>query len=141
VAVVVAPDGRRVLAFERADSRGSWQLPQGGIGEDEDAQIAVWREVREETGLGPADLELVGLSAGWTVYAYPAGIGRGKHLGQVHRWCWFRLRDEHAEPRPDGREFVAWQWVAPAWLIQQVVDWRRDAYVAGFAAAPDGALT
>jgi putative (di)nucleoside polyphosphate hydrolase len=140
VAVVVAAGGRHVLAFERADTPGSWQLPQGGIGDDEEPLAAAWRELGEETGLGEGDLELIGLAEDWTVYAYPAGVGRGRHRGQVQRWCWFRARHPDVEPRPDGRELAAWRWVEPAWLVEHIVWWRRPAYVAGFAAAPAGVL-
>ena len=44
VAVVRHPDLRRVMAFERNDARGSWQLPQGGMDVGEDPLAAVWRE-------------------------------------------------------------------------------------------------
>lgn len=35
VIVVRHPDRRQVLAFERSDAAGSWQLPQGGFNEGE----------------------------------------------------------------------------------------------------------
>ena len=58
------------------------------------------------------------------------GRRRRGRLGQVHRWFLFRMLDETTEPTPDGREFRAWRWVEPEWLIDQVVPFRRPGYAA-----------
>mgnify|MGYP003443239670 CR=1 FL=1 len=39
VIVVRSPDLTHVLAFERADAAGSWQLPQGGLKAGERAVV------------------------------------------------------------------------------------------------------
>ena len=128
VAVVRRADGQ-VLAFERADAPGQWQLPQGGLERGEAPQDAVWRELHEETGLGADDVELVGEHDAWIVTAWPAAVvGTGRRLGQVQRWFEFRARDDGVQPRPDGREFQAWKWVEPAWLIDNVVSFKQPGY-------------
>jgi putative (di)nucleoside polyphosphate hydrolase len=133
VAIVRHPDLQRVLAFERADAPGSWQLPQGGLSEGELPVEAVWRELMEETGLGRDHVELLAEFPDWVVYELPDAIravksGRRDRLGQAQRWFLFQAADEALEPTPDGREFVGWQWVDPEWLMGHVPDWRRDAY-------------
>lgn len=133
VAIVRHPDLQRVLAFERADAPGSWQLPQGGLSEGELPVEAVWRELMEETGLGRDHVELLAEFPDWVVYELPDSIravksGRRDRLGQAQRWFLFQAADEALEPTPDGREFLAWQWVDPEWLMGHVPDWRRDAY-------------
>ncbi len=76
VAVVRRSDGQ-VLAFERADGPGNWQLPQGGLEKGEPPIDAAWRELGEETGLGPADVALVAAHA-WDVQgASRAGLSTG----------------------------------------------------------------
>ncbi|MET0146894.1 MAG: NUDIX domain-containing protein [Ilumatobacteraceae bacterium] len=128
VAVVRRADGQ-VLAFERVDNPGEWQLPQGGLEKGEVPVDAAWRELEEETGLSTADVELVAEHPDWVLYEWPgAVVGGGNRLGQVHRWFMFDVRDESVEPTPDGREFSAWQWVDPAWLIDNVVAFRRPGY-------------
>lgn len=57
-AVIIGSDGR-VLAFERADTPGAWQLPQGGLEDGEDPLTAVLREIEEEVGLRRERLELI----------------------------------------------------------------------------------
>jgi putative (di)nucleoside polyphosphate hydrolase len=133
VAVVTDANGR-VMAFERSDVPGAWQLPQGGIDVGEATRDAAWRELMEETGLGPDDVELIGEHPEWTIYEWPPELvdGARRHsrnrLGQAQRWFVFRVRHDLVEPTPDGVEFRAWQWVDPQWLIDQVVEFRRPAY-------------
>jgi putative (di)nucleoside polyphosphate hydrolase len=133
VAVVRHPDRSRILVFERLDSPGSWQLPQGGIEQGEQPIEAVWRELGEETGLGEADVVARAEYPEWVAYEWPeaarAGIGRdGKRLGQVQRWFLFDALDAAIEPVPDGREFGAWRWAEPEEMIAHVPEWRRAAY-------------
>lgn len=128
VAVVIDSNGR-VMAFERGDIPGQWQLPQGGIEPGEEPVGAAWRELGEETGLGPESVALIGEHPDWTVYEWPPAVRRsGKRFGQAQRWFTFRVHDDSIEPTPDGDEFVDWMWVEPAWLIGQIVEFRRDAY-------------
>ncbi|MCB0966264.1 MAG: NUDIX domain-containing protein [Ilumatobacter sp.] len=128
VAVVRRADGD-VLAFERADVPGAWQLPQGGIELGETAHDAVWRELGEETGLGPDDVRLIGEHDGWTVYQWPSGVRSKKgRLGQAQRWFFFEPVRDTVEPTPDGKEFSDWRWIDPASLVDQVVDFRRGPY-------------
>lgn len=127
VAVVRRRDGM-VLAFERSDYPGQWQLPQGGIESGETPKQAAWRELREETGLGADDVELVEEYDGWTVYRWPTRLRDGDRLGQVHRWFFFEPLHDDILPSPDGTEFSAWQWMSPEALIESVVDFRRQPY-------------
>jgi putative (di)nucleoside polyphosphate hydrolase len=133
VAVVRHPDLQRVLVFERTDARGSWQLPQGGMEFGEYPIEAVWRELMEETGLGPAHVDVIAEFPEWVVYEWPDHLrvskaNRRERLGQAQRWFLFVAVSADVEPVPDGREFCAWQWVEPGWLVDHVPDWRRDAY-------------
>jgi len=133
VIVVRHPDKQRVLAFERNDTPGSWQLPQGGLKNGEDPETGAWRELLEETGLGPDDVRIDSEHPDWLVYEWPPELQRSKsgpynRIGQVQRWFVFYALDSAIEPTPDGKEFRDWQWVEPAWLIDHVPDWRRGPY-------------
>lgn len=133
VIVVRHPDRRLILAFERADTPGAWQLPQGGLDQGEEPIEGAWRELLEETGLGPDHVVARAEYPDWVAYEWPVEImqahGRdGRRRGQIQKWFLFDAHYPEIQPRPDGSEFIAWQWVEPAWLIEQVPAWRREVY-------------
>ncbi len=133
VIVVRHPDRRRVLAFERSDAADSWQLPQGGLDTGEEPIEGAWRELFEETGLDQQHVVVRAEYPDWIAYEWPVDIMRehgkdGKRRGQVQKWFLFDALSPDIEPTPDGSEFVAWKWVEPEWLIDQVLEWRRPAY-------------
>lgn len=121
------------MAFERCDTPGSWQLPQGGIDVGERPIEAAWRELSEETGLGPDDVELAGEHPHWTVYELPQSARRKQRLGQAHRWFFFTIKHPDVEPTPDLHEFSDWKWTTPAELIDEVVEFRKHPYRQVFA--------
>ena len=73
VAVVVRdPRGRLLLVRDRPT--GSWGLPAGAIEPGEPPEAAARRELREETGLQPDDLTLLGAVGGADFrFRYPNG--------------------------------------------------------------------
>ena len=128
IIVVEHPDGR-VLACERSDVRGAWQLPQGGIDDGEEPAVAAWRELEEETGLTAHEVSLRAVSTTWTMYEFPDGHRRLKnYLGQVHRWFRFVVLSDEVEPMVDGVEFVDWAWMKPAKLVKNVTKFRKPGY-------------
>ena len=144
VAMVIRRGDGQLLAFERRDSPGSWQLPQGGIDDGEEPVSAAWRELAEETGLGPEVVRLVAESPDWISYEWPIDVRKRQkpgrlHIGQTQKWFLFGVIDDHdghahgLTPEPDGREFAAWKWMSPHDLVDGVIDWRRPAYQRAFS--------
>ena len=128
VVLVVRRDDGMVLAFERIDVPGQWQLPQGGIEKGESATQAAWRELSEETGLDQRHVRLAGEHDEWTVYAWPSAMRTNDRIGQAHRWFFFEWKGHDVEPTPDGTEFCNWCWMTPQELTDQVVGFRQGPY-------------
>ena len=126
-AIVVDATGR-MMVFERSDLADQWQLPQGGIDDDETPVEAAWRELAEETGLTDDHVRLVDEFPEWTAYAYPDGARKNGRLGQAQRWFTFEVVDDGVVPEPDGDEFVDWKWVEPEWMVDNAVEFRQSTY-------------
>jgi 8-oxo-dGTP pyrophosphatase MutT (NUDIX family) len=73
-AVLQRADGF-ILLGQRSDYPECWQLPQGGVDDDESPEEAVRREIREETGI-PAAAYRVVTRTGPHRYDFPAGPDR-----------------------------------------------------------------
>jgi 8-oxo-dGTP pyrophosphatase MutT (NUDIX family) len=129
VVIVVRGGDGRLLAFERVDLPGQWQLPQGGLKKDEEPIDTAWRELAEETRLGPSDVTAAGEYPNWVIYEYPPEIrATTGRLGQAQRWFFFDAVRPDLQPTPDGREFSSWQWVTKEWLLEHAVAFRKPAY-------------
>ncbi|WP_198373191.1 RNA pyrophosphohydrolase [Roseomonas rosulenta] len=137
-AVLFNPSGL-VLVARRADlpnaegAPGGWQLPQGGIDDDEDPAIAVFRELEEEVGTAKATL--LAEHPRWLTYDLPAHlIGQalgGKYRGQRQKWFALRFTGTDSDIRLDldpHPEFDAWRWARLADLPALAVDFKRAIY-------------
>jgi len=119
-----------VLALERSDTPGAWQLPQGGLKPSESPLQAVFREVEEETGISKRDLHLLDAYPEPLAYELPADAW-SKKTGRGQVGYWFLLRFHGAESAIDverSGEFAAWQWLPFARLVTWVVEFRQPVY-------------
>jgi putative (di)nucleoside polyphosphate hydrolase len=130
VGAVVAHRDGRVLALERADHRGAWQLPQGGLERDEEPIDGVYREIAEETGLRADALALVDRFPDPLAYELPPAKRSAKTgRGQVQYWFLFRLiADAVAIDVTAGREFCRWRWTTFDDLVAGVAAFRQPIY-------------
>ena len=70
VGIIIANDQGRVL-WARRIGQEAWQFPQGGVNSNESTKEALFRELREETGLDPDSVEIIESTRGWLRYKLP----------------------------------------------------------------------
>ena len=123
----------RVFVGRRADRADAWQLPQGGIDEDEDPRLAVLRELEEE--IGTANATILGEHPAWLTYDLPAHlIGtafKGRYRGQRQKWFALRFDGQDSEiqlDRDPHPEFDAWRWAGLEELPSLAVAFKRPVY-------------
>jgi putative (di)nucleoside polyphosphate hydrolase len=130
VGAIIINENGKVLGLERKDIPGAWQLPQGGLDDNEMPVEAVKREIREETGIETRDLELLASTSRWLAYELPEEA-RSKKIGrgQVQRWFLFRFRgSDEAITLGDQKEFKAWKWIGMDELTSIVVHFKQPVY-------------
>jgi len=135
VGIVLVDDDSRVLIAGRR-GRSGWQFPQGGVHQEESSEEAMFRELHEEVGLAPDDVDLAGATVDWLRYRLPEKFVRRERqpicIGQKQRWFLLRLRAGSGEVRFDATdepEFDRFQWVDYWRPVKEVVYFKRQVYV------------
>ena len=113
----------------------SWQFPQGGIDHGETPVEAMYRELREEVGLLPSHVRILGRTRDWLRYDVPSRWTRrewkGVYRGQKQIWFLLRLvgRDCDVCLRISAKpEFDAWRWNDYWVQLESVIEFKREVY-------------
>ena len=113
----------------------AWQFPHGGIERHETPEMAMYRELREEIGLGPEHVNVIGCTRKWLRYRLPQRYIRYDRkpvcIGQKQIWYILRLVGDEKDVRLDvghKPEFDRWEWVDYWHPLQEVVSFKRSVY-------------
>ncbi len=135
VGIVLMRDDGSVF-WARRVSRDGWQFPQGGMNSDETPLEAMYRELREETGLVEAHVEVLGATPGWLRYRLPRRCVRQRErpvcIGQKQVWFLLRLTGDETDVRldlTDKPEFSEFRWVEFWYPLDHVVSFKREVYL------------
>jgi putative (di)nucleoside polyphosphate hydrolase len=128
-AVIINRD-KKLLALERADAPGAWQMPQGGLEISEEPEQAIYRELFEETCIPESGLSLLASYPDLLAYELPAEMRSAKTgRGQVQRWFLFKLKTPDAAiDLNKGAEFIDWRWLSADELLAAAVEFRKPLY-------------
>ncbi len=132
---IILANARNEVFWGKRIREHSWQFPQGGIKHGETPEQAMFRELREEIGLSPDHVRIVGRTRDWLRYEVPdqwvRREWRGSYRGQKQIWFLLRLvgRDSDISLRAtDHPEFDAWRW-HDYWVpLDAVIEFKRDVY-------------
>ena len=133
VGIALLNDKNKVFVGKRIDNpKNFWQLPQGGVDDDENYLNAAKRELEEETSI--KSVELIKELDGWLKYDLPENligkIWNGKYGGQKQKWFIMKFlgNDNEININTEHPEFLEWKWIELDKITDFVVDFKLNIY-------------
>jgi len=133
VGIILLNHENKVFVGKRIDNpKNFWQMPQGGINQNENFLQAAKRELEEETGI--KSVELVKELNGWLGYDLPENLlGKvleGKYRGQKQKWFIMKFvgKDNEINVKTKNPEFLDWKWIEASKLPSIAVSFKVDLY-------------
>ena len=134
VGMMILNQNNEILVGRRLDHpSGYWQMPQGGIDQNEIPEEAVWREMMEEIGTNNADL--IHTSSKWLNYEIPKDTLKTlpwgeRYVGQTQKWFVFRFTGKNIDINvgTENPEFSEWKWTNQNTLTNNAVPFKRNLY-------------
>ena len=133
VGVVLLNKENKIFVAKRIDNpKNFWQMPQGGVDENEDYLSAAFRELKEETSI--QSVELIKEIDDMTSYELPNHllgiIWKGRYRGQKQKWFLMKFNGKESEINLNTThpEFLDWKWIEINKITETVVKFKLDVY-------------
>ena len=133
VGIILLNNENNVFVGKRIDNpKNSWQMPQGGVNQNENFLKAAKRELEEETGI--KSVKLIKELDGWFEYDLPENLlgklWKGKYRGQKQKWFVMKFLGKHDEINVNTKnpEFMDWKWIELSKLSDVAVYFKANIY-------------
>ena len=133
VGIVLLNSENKVFVGKRIDNPGVfWQMPQGGVDNNEKFSDAALRELNEETSI--KSVEIIKEIENWYTYKLPGyllgKIWKGKYKGQKQKWFIMRFIGDESEINIKTKhpEFLDWKWIDLEDLTKIAVNFKLKVY-------------
>ena len=133
VGIILLNNKNNVFVGKRIDNpKNSWQMPQGGVDQNENFLQAAKRELEEETGV--KSVKLIKELDGWFKYDLPeyllGKLWEGKYRGQKQKWFVMKFLGKSSEinVKTKNPEFFEWKWIKLSKLSNIAVHFKVDIY-------------
>ena len=133
VGIILLNKDNKVFVAKRIDNpKNFWQMPQGGVDNNENFLSAAYRELEEETSI--KKVELIKEIDGITTYELPEHllgiIWKGKYKGQKQKWFLMRYlgNNDEINIKTDNPEFLDWKWIDLEMITEVVVGFKLKVY-------------
>ena len=133
VGIILLNNENNVFVGKRIDNpKNSWQMPQGGVDQNENFLQAAKRELEEETGI--KSVKLIKELDGWFKYDLPkyllGKLWEGKYRGQKQKWFVMKFlgKPNEINVKTKNPEFLDWKWIELSKLPDVTVHFKVDIY-------------
>ena len=133
IGIVVLNKNNKIFVAKRIDNpKDFWQMPQGGVDQNESYLDAAYRELYEETNI--KEIELIKEVEEFTTYELPDHllgiIWKGKFKGQKQKWFIMRFvgNEDEINIKTKKPEFLDWKWIDVNEITKKVVDFKYEVY-------------
>ena len=133
VGIILLNHENNVFVGRRIDNpKNSWQMPQGGVDQNENFLQAAKRELEEETSI--KSVKLIKELDGWFKYDLPnyllGKIWGGKYRGQKQKWFVMKFlgKNDEINVKTQNPEFFDWKWIKLSKLPEIAVHFKSDIY-------------
>ena len=133
VGIILLNHENKIFVGKRIDNpKNFWQMPQGGVNQNENFLQAAKRELEEETGI--KSVELVKELNEWLGYDLPENLlGKvleGKYRGQKQKWFIMKFvgKDNEINVKTKNPEFLDWKWIGVSELPSIAVSFKVNLY-------------
>ena len=135
VGIVIFNSKKKIWCGRRLgiNTKDAWQLPQGGIDDNESPLEAAVREAYEETGI--QSIKKISKIDEWIKYELPKDIAKnkwnGKFIGQMQKWFLFQFygNDDEINININKKaEFSEWKWEKDIYIQRNVAEFRKNVY-------------
>ena len=133
VGIVLLNHENNIFVGKRIDNpKSSWQMPQGGVDQNENFLQAAKRELKEETGI--KSVKLIKALDGWLKYDLPENLlgklWNGKYRGQKQKWFVMKFlgKTDEINVKTKNPEFFDWKWIELSKLPNIAVHFKVNIY-------------
>ena len=133
VGIILLNHENNIFVGKRIDNpKNSWQMPQGGVDQNENFLQAAKRELEEETGI--KSIKLIKELNGWFKYDLPkyllGKLWNGKYRGQKQKWFVMKFlgKSDEINVKTKNPEFLNWKWIELSQLSNVAVHFKVDIY-------------
>jgi putative (di)nucleoside polyphosphate hydrolase len=132
---IILVNSRNEVFWAKRIREDAWQFPQGGIKPGETPERAMYRELKEEVGLEPDHVRILGRTRDWLRYDVPSAWirreTRSSYKGQKQIWYLLRMIGQDSDVclgASNKPEFDAWRW-SEYWVpLESVIAFKREVY-------------
>ena len=133
VGIVVLNKENKIFVAKRIDNpKNFWQMPQGGIGKNEDFYTAALRELKEETSIvSVKPIKEIEENLTYILPDHLIGIiWKGKYKGQKQKWFIMKFIGDELEVNIKTKrpEFLDWKWIELENLTEIAVHFKLEVY-------------